>query len=412
VNILALTSSYPLFEGDATAPFIKSITRHVAARGHTVHLVLPEHRAWNHPEAEDGVHFHPYRYSPRRTWTPWGYSEALEGGETIRRRLYLVAPVVLASALRTCRAIASRERIDVVHAHWLVPNGLIGSFVARWHGLPLVVSLHGSDVAVAERSRALGALARSTLGRSSAVTGPSFDLLDRARALGASDRFEWIPYGADPDQFRLDVRARDQVRARLDMRSDDVVVLGIGRFVPSKGFDDLVEAVAAARTTSASRIRLLFVGDGPLRSELESQVERLGLDNVTTFAGMAMRIDVPPLFAASDVVAVPSVHHHGYVDGLPNVALEAMANSKPLVVTRVGGLPDIVTDGFSGLVVEERDPRALASAISTLAADPELRRELGRRGRALVEERLNWATVAERLEEIFESVVRGKTREA
>jgi glycosyltransferase involved in cell wall biosynthesis len=405
VNILALTSSYPLFEGDATAPFIKSITRSVAARGHTVHVVLPEHRAWNHPD-EERVHFHPYRYSLRRTWTPWGYSEALEGGERIRRSLYLVAPVVVASALRTCRTIAMSEQLDVVHAHWLIPNGLIGSLVARWHGLPLVVSLHGSDVAVAERSRALGALARSTLGRSSAVTGPSFDLLERARALGASDRLDWLPYGADPDQFGLDVRARDQVRARLDMRSDDVLVLGIGRFVPAKGFDDLVEAVAAARTTSP-RIRLLFVGDGPLRSKLESRVERLGLDAATTFAGMAMRIDVPSYFAAADIVAVPSVHHHGYVDGLPNVALEAMANSKPLVVTRVGGLPDIVTDGVNGLVVEEGAPRALADAIAKLAADPELCREMGSRGRALVEERLNWAAVAERLEEIFESAVRG-----
>ena len=173
MNILTLTSSYPRFAGDPTAPFIESITRHVAARGHTVHLVLPEHRAWNRPHFEDGVHFHSYRYSPRRSWTPWGYSEALEAGTRIKRRLYPLAPVVLASALRTCAAVVSRESIDVVHAHWLVPNGLLGALASKRHGLPLVISLHGSDVAVAERARALGKVSRASLSRSAAVTGPS-----------------------------------------------------------------------------------------------------------------------------------------------------------------------------------------------------------------------------------------------
>ena len=140
MNILTLTSSYPRFKGDPTAPFIESITRHVAARGHTVHLVLPEHRAWNRPRVEDGVHFHPYRYSPRKSWTPWGYSEALEAGTRIKRRLYPLASAVVASALRTSARVVSRESIDVVHAHWLVPNGPIGSLVAKPHELPLVIA--------------------------------------------------------------------------------------------------------------------------------------------------------------------------------------------------------------------------------------------------------------------------------
>ena len=74
MNILALTSSYPRYEGDPTAPFIESITKHVAARGHTVHIVLPAVSGWVHEQQEGNVHFHPYKYSPVESWTPWGFS--------------------------------------------------------------------------------------------------------------------------------------------------------------------------------------------------------------------------------------------------------------------------------------------------------------------------------------------------
>ena len=404
MNILTLTSSYPRFAGDPTAPFIESITRHVAARGHTVHLVLPEHRAWNRPRVEDGVHFHPYRYSPRRSWTPWGYSEALEAGTRIRRRLYPLAPVVLGSALRTCATVVAHQSIDIVHAHWLVPNGLIGALVSKRHGLPLVISLHGSDVAVAERSRALGTVARASLSRSAAVTGPSKDLLDRARALGAAGRLEWIPYGADPHEFRTDAAARERARDRLGLEPDVVAVLGIGRFIHAKGFDDLIEATANARATYPG-IRLVLVGDGDIRGELEARTERLGLSSVVTFTGMATREEMPSYLAAADIVVVPSVHFEGYVDGLPNVALEAMAAGRPLVATRVGGLPDVVEDEVTGLIVDERDPHALATAVVKLASNVDLRHGMGERGRARIEESLNWATVAERFEGVYDHVM-------
>jgi len=84
MNILAITSSYPRYEGDATAPFVESIVRHVAARGHSVHVVLPVTHGWHRPESEGDVHYHPYRCSPSKTWTSWGYSQSLEGGVALR----------------------------------------------------------------------------------------------------------------------------------------------------------------------------------------------------------------------------------------------------------------------------------------------------------------------------------------
>ena len=409
MRVLSITSSYPRYEGDPTAPFIESITRHVGSRGHEVHVVLPEHREWRRPPVEGDVHYHPYRYSPRPTWTPWGYSESLEGGVRIRRPLYALAPAVFVSAVRTCRRVLSRGRFDVVHAHWVIPNGPIGAYVARRHGLPLVVSLHGSDVSVSQQSRWLGRVARSCFSRAAAVTAPSQDLLGRAKGLGAAGFLELIPYGADVDAFAVDAPTALLVRKRLGFGANQTVVCGVGRFVHWKGFDYLIEAFAKA-SFALPDMRLVFVGDGDLRADLQAQVRSLGLGETVTFAGMAARDEMPGYLAAADIVVVPSIHYDGYVDGLPNVALEALAAGKALVATRVGGLPQLVQSGENGVLIDERDSDALADAIVTLARDPELRLRLGENGRELVRESMSWDIVAERFEAVYEYAVRGQTR--
>jgi glycosyltransferase involved in cell wall biosynthesis len=401
LNVLALTSAYPTSDEDPTAPFIASIVEHVAALGHTVHLVLPEHADWARPRVEGNIHYHPYRYSPSRSWTPWGYAQSLEGGVKLKRRLYALAPLVYASAVRTCRRLAASEHFDVVHAHWLIPNGVIASGVSRSRDLPLVVSLHGSDISIVEHKPWLARAARRAFARASAITAPSDDLLERASRLGAAGYLRLMPYGADPERFQPDPESAARVRARHGLRENDVVVLGIGRFVHWKGFDDLIASVGDARK-QVPAVKLVLVGDGDLRDELEAQARGAG-DHAVSFAGMATRDDVSAYMSVADVVAVPSVHVNGFVDGQPNVALEAMAAGKPLVVTDVGGLPALVQNEECGMMVEERDREALTAAIVTLARSPEQRAAMGAAGRARVESELNWDAYARRLVYIYES---------
>lgn len=404
MNILALTSSYPKFDGDATAPFIASITEHVAALGHTVHLVHPEHADWTRPRIEGNVHYHAYRYSPSRAWTPWGYAQSLEEGVKLRRRLYVLAPIVYASAVRTCLRLAAKVPFDVVHAHWLIPNGVIATQVSARRDVPLVISLHGSDISVVERKRWLERPARRAFSRASAVTAPSDDLLERASRIGARGVLRLLPYGADPAQLMADPESARAVRKRHGINDGDVVVLGIGRFVRWKGFDDLIASVGAARV-DVPNLKLVLVGDGDLRVELQAQAGLLA-HGAVSFAGMVTRDEIGSYFATADVVAVPSVHADGYVDGQPNVALEAMAAGKPLVVTDVGGLPALVRDETCGLVVGEGDRGALARALVTLAQAPDRRTAMGAVGRARVERELNWDAYVEHLVQIYESAVR------
>ena len=367
-------------------------------------MVLPQHRDWRHPADEGHVHYHPFRYSPTSEWTPWGFSNALEGGERIRKPLYALAPVVVASAVRTASRLLARGGFDLVHAHWVVPNGPIGALAARKHGLPLVLSLHGSDVAVSERSHSIARVAHWSFERTSVVTAPSADLLDRARRLGARAPLERVPYGADVADFVVAEDDVDALRRRLGFADEHVVVAGVGRLIQLKGFEYLVEAHAQA-VAELPTLRLVLVGDGDARAGIEARVRELGVADTVVFAGSANRTEIPVFMAAADVVAVPSIRYGGYVDGLPNVALEAMAAGKPVVGSRIGGIPELVRDRENGLLVSEKDPAALAAALLTLAGDPALRRRLGDAGRAEIRDERSWNAAAARFEEVYERAV-------
>jgi glycosyltransferase involved in cell wall biosynthesis len=410
VNILVLTSTYPKFEGDSTAPFIESLVRHTAQLGHEVHVVVPQHRDWNRPAAENGVYFHPFRYSPIRSWTPWGYAQSLQGGTRLRRLLYALAPGVALSAAHTCSRVARERRIDVIHAHWLIPNGPIAARAARHRKLPLVVTAHGSDVALAERTRWSRGLAAWTIDRADVTTAASRHLLERLADLrDGSGSLELVPLGTDLGAFHPDEATAMRRREQLGVDAGDLLVLGIGRLVELKGFEYLIRALALARE-SAPHVRLVVAGEGDARDQLVALARSLDLVDSVTFVGAVRRNEVPSYFAASDVVAIPTVlDPDGFVEGLGYVALEAQAAGKPVVASRVGGLPEAVRDGETGILVAERDPGALANAIVALANDAELRRRLGENARARALLAPSWDDVARMWAALYRSIVSRST---
>ncbi len=415
MRVLMLTSSYPKFRGDTTAPFIESIATHIAAQGIETHIVLPEHRELKRGALEDGVHFHPYRYALKPEWTLWGYAEALRADVKLKRGVYALAPFALASSFQKMMALTARDKFDVIHAHWVLPNAPAAALVAQMRKLPLVISMHGSDVFMAEKNRAFGSAARWCFARAKWITACSDELMQRALAIGADEnKTELIPYGADAKAFHVHPDDAQRVRAQLHLQNDDVMILAVGRLVYKKGFEFLVAAMPEI-LQRAPNARLVLVGYGDLRDELEAQARALDLNGRVTFAGRVPRQEIPAYFAASDIVSVPSVRDAaGNVDGLPNVVLEGMAAGKPIVASNIAGFPDVIGDGESGLLVPEKNSRALADAIVQLAHDAALRANLGANAREKIHTRLNWDNVARRFIEVYERVVENNdgTRES
>jgi glycosyltransferase involved in cell wall biosynthesis len=402
-----VTSSYPKYPGDVTAPFIESIARYVAAEGHEVHVLAPWHPDLQHAPVEEGVHLHFYKYAPVRGWNIWGYAESMEADVRLRRAIYPLTPLVTLINLWALLRLTRQIRFDLIQAHWVIPNGPVATLVAWWRRLPLVISLHGSDVFVAERHALLGRVARLCFRRADGVTACSEDLRERAIKLGAPPgRSRLVPYGVDPCAFAPIDGARESLRARLGLPPGTPVILALGRLVYKKGFEYLV-AAAPAVLAEHPDAHVYIAGAGDLRDELQAQVDRLGVGERVHLPGKVAHDVVPLYFGGADVFALPSVvDQNGNVDGLPNVLLEAMAAGCAVVASDVAGVPFAVQEGATGLLIPQRDPRALAAALNRLLADPAERTRLGTAARAKIERDLTWPRTAGRFVAIFAAAVR------
>jgi glycosyltransferase involved in cell wall biosynthesis len=200
----------------------------------------------------------------------------------------------------------------------------------------------------------------------------------------------------EPPASAADVNA---LRARLGISETEKVVLAVGRLSREKGHNDLIEGFKLVRETNpALSVKLIIVGDGPERSRLEANAESLGVEELVVFTGQVS--DVQPFYAMAEVFVLPS-----HSEGSPNVLLEAMAASVPVVATAVGGVPEIVTNHESALLVPPNDPKALAAAIGQLLADKTLGQRLVTNAATLVETRFTPDNYARSLVAIYREVI-------
>ena len=399
--VVMLTTSYPRFPGDTIGTFMEPIAKGIAARGHDVHMVLPWHPRLARGPVEDGVHFHSFRYAPHPSLNVFGYAEALRADVHLRGAAYLAAPLALAASFLAARRVAREVGATLLHGHWLIPSGVVIAAASR--ALPAVISLHGSDVYVAERHGFARRAATSALRRADWITACSDDLRVRAIALGANGaRAQTIPYGVDVDRFRPDAMLRAAGRNAMGVASEDLVLFTAGRFVRKKGFEYLIDALGQLAPRWPS-LRLVIAGNGDLDDELRERARARGVTDRTRFPGVLAQDDVAACLAAADLAVVPSVHDEaGNVDGLPNTVMEALASGTPLVATRVGGIPSVVAHERTGWLVPERDAGALAETIERLLRDRETRLNLGKAAREETLGRRTWDKVAEAFERVYD----------
>jgi glycosyltransferase involved in cell wall biosynthesis len=291
-----------------------------------------------------------------------------------------------------------------MHGHWVIPGGVTAAIAAP--ALPLVISLHGSDVFVAETIAPARAAARFAFGRAGFVTACSDDLGRRAVALGAAaDRLETVPYGVDTSRFRPDSSGRAALRESAGIGLDVPLAFAAGRLVRKKGFEYLLDALALA-----PGVTLAIAGSGSLDGELRARARTAGVAERVRFLGDQPQDIVAAWLMAADIAVVPSVRDDsGNVDGLPNVVLEALASGTPVVTTAAGGIGSVVEDGTTALVVPERDPAAIAAALQRLASNPAGAARMGAAARSLVAGRFGWARVAERFEAAYDRALAFKS---
>jgi glycosyltransferase involved in cell wall biosynthesis len=402
-----ITSSYPRWEGDGAGSFIASLAQALVKRGHQVEVLAPWDQAVR-PMDTAGVGVHRFRYAPSAKLHLLGHGRSLMADVRLKPIIPLLLPGYIIASMRCARALHRRQPFDIIHGQWSVPGGYIAGQLARSLKLPLIISLHGSDVYLTEHSRLYALAARSAFARARCVTAPSRHLLERSQSAGlAPAKTRVVPYGVDTARY---LRAQGQaLRLRLGLPSDAPVIGALGRLVYKKGFANLIAALPEIRKQAAD-VQCVIAGEGDLRDELTAQAQAMGVADGVHLIGHVAWQETPDFYAMCDVVALPSVvDAYGNVDGLPNVLLEAMASGRAVVASRAAGMDEVIVGGENGTLVPPGDDRALAQACIYLLGDAERRRALGDAARRLMSEQYDWQMIAERFEEVYFSAESTKT---
>lgn len=304
-------------------------------------------------------------------------------------------------ALGRLYGLLRRERPAILHT-WMFHANFPGRVVGRLAQVPIVVT--------SRRNTNVGGMLRELLNRWTArLDDKVIAVCEMARQLEIErarvppDKVVTIYNGVDTGQFAApDAPAVARSRMALGIPAGVPLVGAVGRLHRQKGFADLITALAQVREHFPA-VRLLLVGDGELRGDLEARAQSLGLSRVVRFAGP--RTDVPAILAGLDLFVLPSLW-----EGLPNVVLEAMAAGLPVVATAVGGTPEVVVDGISGLLVPPRDPAALAEALVLLLRDSGLRRKMAQAGRERVEQCFSVEQMVRKTEDLYETLLNSASR--
>ncbi len=327
---------------------------------------------------------------------PGAAGERIAAGDVPVRSLGMspaARPLELAAGVVRLARRIDAEGIDLVQA-LLYRANMMAALAGRLARRPVtVVAGQRSLTPMTGRRAALGVrltrrLAAATVAVSAAVKAQ----IVAAESLDPG-RVEVIGNGVDHRRFRPDDRRT--ARRRLGIDPDLPLAGGVGRLTAAKGFEHLIEAVAAAEDP---RLELALAGDGPLRADLEALARRLGIGRRVRFLGR--RDHLERIYPAFDVFVLSSLR-----EGSPNVLFEAMACGVAAVATEVGGVPEIVEHDGCGLLVPAADPAAIADALGRLAGDPALRSRLGAAARARVEAELTIDRMVERHQALYERLL-------
>ncbi len=395
MKALWLTSSFPRHPRDSASVFLRHLARALQREGVEIHVLMPDHPDIAPDDAP--IRRHPFRYAFPRHRQQLAYGSGILPNLRRNPRLYRQIPGFLAAMTWKAQHLCRQLRPDLVHAHWILPQGSIAVLLGSRFDVPTLVTAHGGD-AFALQGGVLPALKRWTLNRADAWTS---NTAATATAAGASRPAIVIPMGVEFDRF-----ADGDPGNLIPLKAGRPLILFVGRLVEKKGVGDLLDAFA--RLGPALDCRLWIVGDGEQRPVLEAKARRLGLGENVRFWGRRPHQELPAFYAAADLFVAPSVtDRRGDTEGQGVVFLEAMASATAVIATHTGGIEEVIEDGRHGLLVEPGDPHALAAAMTRLLCDDDLRRRLAWEGRCQARS-YDWAVIGRRFAELYRQLIEQK----
>ncbi|MBU0484982.1 MAG: glycosyltransferase [Proteobacteria bacterium] len=398
-KLIVFTSTFPRWKDDTDPPFVYELSRRLVS-DFEVHVLAPNYPGALRAETMDGMEVHRFRYF-------WSCFEKLAGSSGILPTLkknklyYLLIPFFIMAEFLALLKLVRKIKPDVVHAHWLIPQGIIAAIVKKITGTPYLVTAHGGDV-FGLQGGLFGFLKRFSLDNADQVTVVSSVI--KQVVLGISDSKVVpvvLPMGVDPRKFELE---EDNGLIRVKYGVKGPFLLFVGRLTEKKGVGYLLEAMPEI-ISRVPDLKLLVIGSGEEEENLKQLSDSLNIGGNVIFAGSIPNRDLPQFYGAADIFIGPSIRAKGGdTEGFGLTFVEAGMSGCILIGSKVGGITDIIKDGETGFLIEEKNPAALAGKVLEVVGLKNEWPEIRKRNRQVFVDNFGLDVIAEKYAQLLADV--------
>ncbi len=399
-NVLVTATTFPRWKNDTEPNFVYVLSNLLVKKGYNVIVLAP-----HYPNAKRfeimgklKVYRFPYFYplSLQKLCYDGGVLENMKKSMLAR----IQAPFLLVSEYFHMIKIVKKEKINLIHAHWILPQGFLSAIVKKMYRVPFIATAHAGDI-FPLRKNTLKRMARFAINNSTYATANSNFTKNSILKISDNKHIEIIPMGVDLQDFSPKNKD-NKLKKKYNIKGE--FILFVGRLAEKKGAEYLIRAMPSV-LKKLPNSKLLIAGYGPEIDKLSSLIKELNLEDNVVFAGRVRNKDLPKFYATADVFVGPSiVTSKGDTEGLGVVFLEAIASGTNVIGSKVGGIPDIIKHNSTGILVEEKNPKQLADSIVNLLKNKTLQKKLSKNAMLHVKKAYSWDIVAEKFSKLYSKV--------
>ncbi len=396
-KVLVLASTFPRWKNDSTPPFVYELEKRLGEK-FEIHVLAPHYDGARKDEVMDGLNIHRFQY-----WWPAKHQKLGYGGgilPNLKKNPFLIIQMfsLVIFELIHSLIIVKRERINLIHVHWVIPYGLIALIINKLFGIPYIVTSHGSDV-YGLKAKIFVWLKKIFYENSQKIIVVSNHLKKEIIShITTSSNIDVISMGVDSQQFNPN-KYSDEIKTKYKITGP--FLLFVGRLVEVKGIQYLISAMPSI-IKKYPKAKLLIIGDGPLRKPLEQMVENLDIKDNVVIPGPIKNSELPSYYATADIFIGPSIiTKEGQTEGFGLTFVEAMFSECIPIGTDVGGISDIIEDGQNGILIKDRDSRVIAESIIKVLRNKDLKEKLKRNSRRFTINKFEWNIVASKYDHMY-----------
>lgn len=399
-NILVLASTFPRWKNDTTPSFVYNLEKRLSDK-FNIDVLVPHFKGAKKKEIEGNLKIHRFRYFWPEEWQKLCYGGGILPNLRKNKLLWIQGFTLIICEFFSAIRIIKKNGTELIHAHWIIPQGIVAFILKKFFKIPYIITVHGSDIFGLKNSF-LTKAKKNILINADYITAVSNAIKDEIiRIINTNKNISVVPMGVDlslfnPDKYDETIKKNHQIKGPL--------LLFVGRLEDIKGIKYLIKSMLKIIKKSPNA-KLLIIGEGPIKKNLEELINNLKLNKSVLLIGALSHEELPKYYSTSDFFISPSIKtKSGHVEGFGLTLVEASLSGSLIIGTKTGGIQDIIEDKKTGFLVEENNSESIADKVIQLLKNKSLYKKVKSNGRNINLKKFSWENSVSSFSKIYNQI--------